>query len=315
MMRAVFLATLLCFSSAEDHKYLLISTPSMGKVVYINLRATNTEQTKPLIDSGLSAPEGLAVEQSKKILYVADPELKAIYRYQLLVEDGELLQDGTRQVAAQNVEARWIAVDGVGNLFFTDESANTISFVSANKLRGGVPTPEILYNGATVAQVSSPGGIAADNFHIYWSNKSAGVTVGSVIRGLEDVPNESVLDMSTLAQNAMKVYGVCLSQNNVFYTNEEQYVYGVKKTGGGIGEVSDQFVKPRGCTWDGDGTVFVADRDQNAVYSFASNMRAITAAHRTKVVECDDAFGLAIISRGATPYSLIASAVLMMLMT
>ena len=34
-----------------------------------------------------------------------------------------------------------------------------------------------------------------------------------------------------------KVYGVCLSQNNVFYTNEEQYIYGVKKTGGGIGEV------------------------------------------------------------------------------
>ena len=39
-----------------------------------------------------------------------------------------------------------------------------------------------------------------------------------------------------------EVYGVCLSQNNVFYTNTQTFLYGVKKSGGAIATVSDKLL-------------------------------------------------------------------------
>merc|ERR1719420_1049843 len=93
--------------------------------------------------------------------------------------------------------------------------------------------PTVVYSGNALTQVSAPGGVAVDNFHIFWSNKAVGTTSGSVVKGFESPPNantaESVL---VLANNADKVYGVCLAKDNVFYTNHDKYIYGVKKGGG-----------------------------------------------------------------------------------
>ena len=97
-----------------------------------------------------------------------------------------------------------------------------------------------------------------------------------------------------------------MSQNNVFYTNTQTFLYGVKKSGGAIATVSDKLLGPRGCAWDGDGTIYVADKTAKAIYSFAGNMHVLAPAQLTKAYEYDDAFGLAVIQA----YSTAATALL-----
>jgi len=261
------------------------------------MKIGSREGTKPLIDSGLKSPQGIAIDQKRQKLYVTDPDSRKIFSYSLVFNNGVLLTDGKQTVAAQNVEARWVAVDGVGSLFFTDERDNLIQKVSADKILRGDPTPTVLYSGISVSQVSAPGGIAVDNFHAFWTNKAVGTLVGSVVKGFETPPETNVAaSVKAIAKNAVKVYGVCLSMNNVFYTDSETYVYAVKKTGGAIAEVTSKLLQPRGCTWDGDGTVYIADKAGNAVYSFPGNMHTLTPMKLTKTVDFEDAFGVAVIS-------------------
>jgi len=206
------------------------------------------------------------------------------------------MTDEKQTVAAQNIEARWVAVDGVGNLFFSDETANVIQKVPATNVLRGVPTPEVLYDGKTVSHVMEPGGVAVDNFRVFWTNKAMGPQAGSVVEGKEDPADDAeAADVHPISRNAQKVYGVCLSQNNVYYTDSQKFLYGVKKNGGAIATVSDKLLGPRGCAWDGDGTVFVADKSGNAVYSFPGNMHTLAPAQLTKAVDIEDAYGLAVI--------------------
>jgi len=113
-----------------------------------------------------------------------------------------------------------------------------------------------------------------------------------------DLPDTSNLATSvqTLSRNADKSYGVCLALNNVFYTQPQTTVYGVKKTGGPVTSVTNRLVNPRGCAWDGDGTVYVADRGANAVFSFPGNMPELSMVEVSKAVDFDDAFGVAVYS-------------------
>jgi len=316
MFRMLLLLVALQFGFANDSKYLLISIPSMGKISYVSIDSEgNASKLQTLIDTGLNMPQGVAINNVLKTLYVADPDSKVIYRYRLIFsENGSLMQDGSRKVIVENIEARWVAVDGMGNLFFTDESKNTINKVSQKELFLTKPTVEVLYDGNYQKSVSIPGGIAADNFFLFWSNKVSGNLVGSLVRAEEspDGINSKTASIA-LAKNGHKIYGVCLSQNNVFYTDHTAYVYGVKKSGGSVTVANDQFVKPRGCAWDGDGTVFVADNLANAVYSFPGNAHLLSTVHRTKVIDCEDAFGLAVISNSASrPFMVLLSLMLML---
>merc|ERR1719420_2045394 len=157
--------------------------------------------------------------------------------------------------------------------------------------------PTVVYSGNALTQVSAPGGVAVDNFHIFWSNKAVGTTAGSVVKGFETPPSTNAAEtVLVLANNADKVYGVCLAKDNVFYTNHEKYIFGVKKGGGTEVTISDKFQEPRGCTWDGDGTIFVADRAANFVGAFAGNMQRLTPARIGKVVDLEGAFGVAVLS-------------------
>jgi len=291
----LFAVLLAVARAAEPTRYLMISAPRLSKVVWMKL--PDDKATRPLIDSGLKSPQGLAIDQVRNKLYVADPDSRKIFSYSLSFTNGVLMTDGKQSVAAQNVEARWVAVDSVGSIFFTDERQNLIQKVTGENINKGNPTPVTLYSGQSVAEVSSPGGIAVDNFHIFWSNKAVGTQVGSVVKGYENPPDTNVASsVRAIAKNSMKTYGVCLSQNNVFYTNAQKKLFGVKKMGGAIAEISDMLQAPRGCVWDRDGTVFVADKTGNAVYSFAGNMHTLQPARLTKLVEFEDSFGVAVIS-------------------
>lgn len=282
-------------------KFLVISAPRLSKVVWMKVGGVDEgkakPQTFPLIEEGLRTPQGLATDSKRKKLYVADPDSKKIFSYNCLFNDGKMLTDGRQMVAVNNVESRWVAVDGAGNVFFSVERENAIQKVSADKLLRGEATPTTLYSGLSVSQVSAPGGVAVDNFNVFWSNKAVGTIVGSVVKGFETPPETNVAgSVRPLAKNAVKVYGVCLVNDNVFYTDHQFNIYGVKKVGGAITTISNKLIQPRGITWDGDGTVFVADKGGNAIYSFPGSMETLSPQPLVKTVDFEDAFGVSVMS-------------------
>lgn len=291
-------STLLCrlaVAGADQLRFLVMSAPRTGKISWIRLpEGGDFAGLRPqtLIDEGLQHPQGLCVDRRRRRLYVADPDMKRIYAYRLAVVNGALVTDGARVVVNQGVESRWVSVDGSGTLFFSDEPGSRILRVSASDAIRGGAAPSVVYSGSTVAQVSEPGGVAADNFHVFWTNKHFGTETGSLVRGAV-TPGARPFSLAT---NSPKSYGVCIAMGNVFYTDSERSVYGAKKNGGGVAEVTNALQRPRGCAWDGDGTVYVADRGAGSVYAFASNMHVISRAQMREAFEFDDAFGLALVT-------------------
>jgi len=302
-------------SNPNPDRFLIVSAPRDGKVAYMRvlhggrsgvaLDAKAEAKMEPLIANGLVHPQGLAVEQHTRMLLVADPDAKRVFAYPLRSAEAKLTV-GERRVIAEGVEARWVAVDGVGNIYFSDEPKNQIlKLVAEQALRGSkMPEPEVIYDAGSLAQVSAPGGLAVDSFRVYWANKQAGKLEGSVVSAPEGT---SLAQVKALAKNSDKSYGVCLAYNNVFYTQPERTVYGVKKSGGPAAVVTHRLANPRGCTWDGDGTIYVADRGANAVFAFAADSRDLAEAHVVKTVDFEDAFGIAVYSgaRGRAAASLL----------
>lgn len=288
-------------SDPNPDKFLIVSAPRDGKVAYArvtkggkisSLDAKIGGKMQPLISSGLIHPQGLAVEQRKRLLLVADPDVKKIYAYTLFSHEASL-SVGERKVIADGVEARWVAVDGVGHIYFSDEPKNQILKISTTEALRGNAEPQVIYNGSSLSEVSSPGGLAVDSFRTFWVNKQAGKQVGSVVSAMDGM---SLAQVTPLAKNSDKSYGICLAYNNVFYTQPEATVYAVKKSGSPAVAVTSRLTNPRGCAWDGDGTVYVADRGANAVFSFAANMQQLGSAEVVKAVDFEDAFGLAVFS-------------------
>jgi hypothetical protein len=302
-----------CLATLDDELlgFLLISTPQSGKVQWVKVPqngdiAHATKHT--LLDEGLQHPQGLAIDHKRKRLFVADPDVQKIYAYTIKVSGDSLSTDGRQTIVADGVESRWVAVDGLGNVFFTDEPKSEILKISMQKMVRGSTVPEVMYAGSNLTQVNHPGGVAVDNFHVFWSNKRYGTQAGTIVKGSEvkNPTKPAEFNVDVLAKNSPKSYGVCLALNNVFFTDSEKSIYGVKKSGGEVVEVNNKLKKPRGCVWDGDGTIFVADREQNAIYSFPGNMGIITQADVKKVMDIEDAFGLAFMSDASRLYSFLA---------
>jgi hypothetical protein len=287
----------------DPSKYLIISAPKFSKVVYTRLPDDSNPEPakapKPLIDSGLKMPQGLAVDRKRSKLYVADPDQRQVFCYTLSFSGGNLYASDEPTIAANDVEVRWVAIDGSGNVFITEEGQGQVMRINAEKLLRGDAKPEVIYDSLTSTHVSAPGGIAVDNFHVYWTNKAAGTeeNVGSLVRGLEKPQGTNAANrVVQLAQNTFKAYGVCLTEQNVFYTNSDKTVFGVKKTGSAVATISDAFQEPRGCVWDGDGTVYIADKKAGTVSSFSGNQRNLAPTTVDFVVKLEDAFGLATVS-------------------
>jgi hypothetical protein len=270
-----------------------------------------------LVTHGLKKPQGIAVDAARTWLYVADEEASAVFRFNLLFVDGKMLVDGRQIFAARNVESRWVAADGVGNIFFTDETTNLIWTVPQDVLAREESKPEVLYAGSdieckgeglnsdgfvprecqVIPGVSAPGGIAADNFNVFWTNKADGFTMGSVVKGSENPPETNIgSSVMRISITSAKVYGVCPTAKYIYYTEDRTMVYAVGKDGGTAAVVTDKLQSPRGCVWDGDGTIYVADRGTNAIYSLPANPRKLRSMRVLKSADVDDAFGLALVT-------------------
>eukprot|EP00927_Polykrikos_kofoidii_P074622 TRINITY_DN70649_c0_g1_i1.p1 TRINITY_DN70649_c0_g1~~TRINITY_DN70649_c0_g1_i1.p1 ORF type:complete len:328 (+),score=54.34 TRINITY_DN70649_c0_g1_i1:135-1118(+) len=309
-IRALFAAASLplAYAFGEAQKYLIVSSPGTHRVAYLKLPITGApaalgEPMRVLIETELSVPQGLAVDQYRKRLFVADPDLNGLAAYSIVHVD-DALTVGKRHMVAQNVETRWVAVDGVGNVYLTDESNDNILKLPAKAIDsvfdgGSVEQAQIIYNGSTHEAVRSPGGIGTDNFFVYWLNKASGTSVGSVIRGPATPPiAANSPGLLALSKNSMKSYGICLSNRNAFYSDEHSNLYAVSRRGGNPSIVSSSFTEPRGCAFDGDGTAYVADKGRNAVYSFAANAGSFDgAAQVDKAADLLGAFGVAMYIR------------------
>lgn len=298
MVAALGLEGAWAFGEAE--KYLIVSAPSTHRIAYMKLengRPADNPEMRTLIDYGLYVPQGIAVDQYRRRLYVADPDLGKLVSYDL-VHRGDALEATNQRTVAHGVETRWVAVDGLGNVVFTDEARNKIMRVTAQQIENGDTTASTVYDGASVNMVSAPGGIAVDNYFIHWANKASGTQVGTLVKARQS-PNVTSPQTSvgSLATNAMKCYGVCLALGNIFYTDELRNLYAVRRNGGTPVTINTDLSEPRGCAFDGDGTVFIADKTRNAVYGFPSNLGQITAnpqVRLTKAVDFQGAYGVAV---------------------
>lgn len=295
-------------------------------------------------ENSLDYPLGIALDHPRKGLYIADVNKKRILRYELEETEGESgyvlsVKQNSVMVISEGKEVRWLAVDAIGNLFFSDEGDSVIwqvpghslikstNALPCNQIKRdfmvsqtdsgcvGTPfekdnpgiyvttpptqeTPVVVYSReiTKTSEVSAPGGLAVDNFHVFWGNKQLGMQVGSVVSGFESSREGKVHQPTKIALNTDRVYGVCIAGNNVYYTDKKTNLYGVKKHGGGIATIYTKMSGPRGCAWDGDGTVYVADRDGNKIMSFPSNMLTLSP-QRLKTVTSTDGWqpeGLAV---------------------
>lgn len=316
--RALLLAAALAASpreaSAGSLGFLLVSQPRHQRISWTKLPQGGPQAGPPLrlqtlIEGDrLMHPQGIAVDQKHKRLVVADPDNMTIYSYQLLVEGGTLRAETPPDIVVHGLESRWVAVDAASNVFISDEPENQIWKIpwTPPEYRSGQDSdePRVLYYGMNVPQVNSPGGVAADNLHVYWVNKKFGLQTGVLIRASESPqpePHEAD-SVVVLGQNAQKSYGVCLGLNNVFYTDAHNNVYGVKMTGGEAKVITSKLSKPRGCVWDRDGAMYVADRE-GAIYSFPGNMVVLNQVEPVKVLDLEDAFGLTFLADVASDRS------------
>jgi len=97
---------------------------------------------RPLVDSGLESPRGIAYASQGSFLYVADYSGKRILRYTIGIRSieyvpgmynylpYELYVEGTATIILEGVTVQWVAVCAGGNLFYTVDSDQTVNFMS-----------------------------------------------------------------------------------------------------------------------------------------------------------------------------------------
>jgi len=285
----------------DKYQYVVVSQPRKKSVTYAKINIFQYDagnETFPLVTAGLKNPLGLAIDNVRGRLFVADSEAGKVFMYKLIFDKGNLVTDGLQHVAASGLQPRWVSVNEAGDIYVTDEPSNQISKVTAAQLLKLDATPSTVFAGSNSKVVSSPGGVSVDDSEIFWVNKFEGKSVGTVIRGREAKPKGGTKTTNTdavaIAQNADKAFGCCAAGNNVFYTGEEKYIYAVKKTGGSAVPIVDSLVAPRGCAWDGSSTVYIADRSGNALTYFASAMHALQLIEIHKLMTVEDPFGVAV---------------------
>lgn len=305
LLHWLWLDSVLC-GYAPPTKYLIVSNAREGTIGYAKLRRDGkAEEVQTLVDKDLIHPQGIAVDQKRQLLLVADSELKKVVSYGLTVGvDGSLSVDEQTPVA-ENVDTRWVAVDGPGNVYMTDELPGTVLRVGAKQVLDGDTTPRPVFDkSGGGSSISAPGGVAADNFNVFWVNKAEGKTVGTVMKALGAPPAKAStlpLQPTLLAKNLPKAYGVCLAQDRLYFTAPERDVHAVGAVGGEVTTVASKLSTPRGCVWDGESTVYVADRSANAVFAVAGpGGAALEEGVAKKVIDFPGAFGVAVFSSAPT---------------
>merc|ERR1719265_3009596 len=109
---------MLCFmATAQDTKFLLMSSTRLSKVSYVALpmggpdSLTEPLKAQPLIETGLKSPGGICWHPATKTLFVGDVAAQAIYKYKLGFSGNTMHIAGGQETAAIDVAAKWVACD------------------------------------------------------------------------------------------------------------------------------------------------------------------------------------------------------------
>jgi hypothetical protein len=246
-------------------QFLIISSPSQQKIVFTELKnfQSTTGRTFALIDSGLVSPSGLSFDRDRGALYVADKGAQKIYRYHIYKQDDgnglKLITDGVQLCIMENVTAEWVFTDVNGDVFFTDEAAQTINRIPVGVIKllakgryaasdlQVIPESQLVNQSASAAKDSSSTAFveeaASDNppqvFALYQAsihsniNVPAGVASDGVrlywVNGAQGQTHGSVAEGEVDPQ-AQTANGQTTSFPSLTLTNASATAYGVAKT-------------------------------------------------------------------------------------
>jgi len=276
----------LLFAASKAKRYMLLSSPSQNMVFFVKLNNVEEEsldkQELAVPMFSVPKPYGIAVDQSASVLYVAEGETGSIIGAPITVmADGSLGVVGKTEVKT-GTNAVWLSCDSQGNLFYSSPQDKRLMMIDADSLhklffppvddpnykeKPIVPVELYASTGTPpIKKVQTPHGIFVDNFHLYWVNGNSGE--GVVIRGLEKPSEENKEnDIEVIQKAGGKGFGICGSPNGLYYTTNG-HVFGAKRIGKEESTViSKALLQPRGCSWDGSGTVWVNDKS-GKVYRF-----------------------------------------------
>lgn len=294
-------------------RFMVVSVPGESKVMYAKLLSA-PEQARDMqmhLHTLLSAPQvrgprGLAIDQARGRLFVADTVRGAVLVSQLYAGRGfrgrHLASDEPTSIV--DTPAHFVAVDSLGNLFCSDPTSHKIVTLHVRdvgaRLQGSEPVvPTELYSAASMSPVRTPRGIAADGFNVFWVNGASGRTDGTLVRGFEEPPQNSELGPAptfTLASNTESAWTVCLSNSRIFYSDQDGKIYSTGIRGGEIVTVNSELQEPLGCAFDGDGTVFVTDPSAGGVFGFSGGAPIMGSRYISMVIERPGTHGIAIYS-------------------
>lgn len=302
---------------SRTQRFLISSFPDLKEVAYLMLPEV---VWRPLVGrevSELVSPKAVVADNENQRLYVADPPAERIYWYNVVtMSDGRLETDEVQHIAVQNVSANSMAVDTVGNLYFSGKitkEAPEVAYDSIYRLdavqiaTGNAGTATEVWTRSNTGQPNPgiwlPTGVAVDAFSVYWGNGESGASHGTVVRGSGQSRAASTkLTVTPMADNTDQVMDLVMTPQSVFYATPDGIFALAKDKSEGACDadgvkcpsISTDAEDVQGMTYDGDGTVYLADNSLGAVYSFPSGSRA---AHKlTKVADAPGTWGVAFLS-------------------
>lgn len=312
-LRALLLVATWTAQAESRAGYLFVTSPVNKTIFYSKLLTAGQEsRNEPMMiqklyeGKELQRPLGLAVDSSRGILYVADAGLREVLGFRVYEDSvyaGSLSFDGPFLVMS-DISAHWLSVNSVGSLFVSDPKEGRILTVHARKLKalleGGEISEDVkdVYSQENDSPIRFPQGVAANGKELFWANGQHGQEVGAVVQGLEDIGMNVALETTkALSKDSDAAFGVCLTSSRLYYTARAHSMYSVRADGVGRRvTVSNGLQEPRGCAYDGDGTVYVADRKAGMVFSFAGADPNLAGSRlMSPALEVGDAYGVAVL--------------------
>mmetsp|Transcript_23668 Transcript_23668/g.74410 ORF Transcript_23668/g.74410 Transcript_23668/m.74410 type:complete len:387 (-) Transcript_23668:184-1344(-) len=318
-----------------DTWYIIASFPRLRQVNYMRLPDTTWRPLLP--SDALLAPQAICIDRENRRLFVADPSAAAVYWYQLKVlSDKRLITDGWRRLASSSIAAFGLAIDSVGSLYISGRSRGMVPIDGIFKqdaailATGTSAAPRSLLTRANTAlgpngtnpQLFEPSGLAVDSFNVYWANTARERHASSVmqasisddpvfmspqatVQSSSQAPGSTIhVSLRLLSDSVDSITSVALTEAGILYSARGG-VYGVSLSKGdqGCGEERSRCPlvaavdDPTSVLWDGDGTVYVADRGGGRICSFASGT---LAQHPLEgVAEAQGIHGIALLHEAA----------------